>query len=190
MQTRKYVVVEIVVAIILVGIITFAPVATSQAATGPFNPQTEFQVGSGMVIRSVNGIATVRPHNGTGSGRPPQWNGTTFSLPTYNASLTIDAQIGNDASNGGVQLSIQGGVMVIGASTIVISGGQGEISANDRVAFQGTAMSLGGQSFNWRMEGLAALVNGAMILDLTGSALLTLNGVQTNVMVTYISTVA
>jgi len=164
---------------------------SAQSATGFFNPQDKLQVGSTIVIRSIYGIATVRPHNQTGSNQPPpHWNGSLQSLPTYNASLTIDAQINGDADNGGVQFTVQGGVMVVGGSTIAITAGQGEVNGIDRVTMEGTAVGADGQSLNWRMDGLAALFNGALISELTGNASIILNGTRTNLVVTYIATIS
>ena len=78
--------------------------------------------------------------------------------------------------------------MVIGTSTIAITGGSGEINGVDRVLMQGTASTADGEQINWRMNGLAALFNGAMISELTENISIILNGVQTNLIVTYIAT--
>jgi len=59
--------------------------------------------------------------------------------------------------------------MVIDTSTIAITGGTGEVSNIDRIMMEGTAASADGQSFNWHLNGLAAVLNGAIISDLTGN---------------------
>ena len=143
-----------------------------------------------MTIHSVYGIATIRLHNQTGTSQQPHWNQTQQNLPTYNASITIDTQLNGDAGNGCVQFTIQGGVMVIDTSTIAITGGTGEVSNIDRIMMEGTAASADGQSFNWHLNGLAAVLNGAIISDLTGNVYVTLNGAPANLIVTYIATIS
>ena len=112
------------------------------------------------------------------------------NLPTYNASLTLDAQVAGDSVEGGVQLTIQGGVITIGSSTIAITEGQGEVSGIDRMMIQATAVNTNGQSFNLRMEGLAALYNGATIAEISGNAPFVVNGTQTNLILTYLATIS
>ena len=176
--------------IILMGIASSTVIVSAQSATGSFNPQTQFQIGSRIIFRSVYGIATVRVRNQTGASQPPRWNQAQQNLPTYNASITIDAQVIGDAGNGVIQFTVQGGVIVISTSTIAITGGNGEVSGIDRIFMEGTATSADGQSFNWHMDGLAALFNGALISELTGNASVILGGVPTNLMLTCIATVS
>ena len=176
--------------ITLTGITASAASVSAQNATGSFNPQTQFQAGSRVTIRSVYGIATLRLHNQTGTSQQPRWNQTQQNLPTYNASITIDAQLNGDSGNGGVQFTIQGGVIVIDTSTIAITGGTGEVSNIDRIMMGGTAASADGQSFNWHMNGLAAVLNGALISEFTGNVYVTLNGTPANLIVTYIATIS
>ena len=176
--------------ITLTGIAASAASVSAQNATGSFNPQTQFQAGSRMTIRSVYGIATIRLHNQTGTSQQPHWNQSQQNLPTYNASITIDAQLNGDAGTGGVQFAIQGGVIVIDTSTIAITGGTGEMSNIDRIMMEGTAASADGQTFNWHMNGLAALLNGAIISELTGNVYVTVNGAPANLIVTYIATIS
>jgi len=162
---------------------------SAQSATGSFNPQTQLQVGSRIVIRSIYGIGTVRPHYTNATGQLPyHWNGTMQNLPTCNASITLDAQITADVADGGVQFAVQGGVIAVCGSTIAITTGQGEVSGVDRVMIQETAVDESGQSFNGRMEGIAALFNGSLISELSGNVPVTLNGVQTNLIITYLVT--
>jgi len=189
-QIRKYILAGALLMIVLTGITASAACVSAQNATGPFNPQTQFQAGSRMTIRSVYGIATLRLRNQTGTSQQHHWNQTQQNLPTYNASMTVDAQLTGDAGNGGVEFTIQGGVMVIDTSTIVIVGGMGEVSSIDRILMEGTAASADGQSFNWHMDGLAAVVNGALISELTGNVSVTLNGAPANLIITYIATIS
>ena len=188
-QIRKHLLAGALLIVVLTGVTAVASRVSAQNATGPFNPQTQFQAGSSMTIRSVYGIAMLRLRNPTGTSQQPHWNQTQQNLPTYNASITIDAQLTSDAGNGGVQFTIQGGVIVINTSTIVITGGNGEVSSIDRVIMKGTAASADDQSFNWHMNGLAAVVNGALISELTGNVDVTLNGAPANLIVTYIATI-
>jgi hypothetical protein len=174
--------------IAVTGITTSTSIVSAQSATGSFNPLTQLQVGSRIVIRSVYGIATPRPQGGTGQSH--NWNQSQQNLPTYNASITIDLQITGENSNGGIQFTVQGGVMVIDTSTIAITGGKGEMSSIDRVMMEGTATSTSSQSLNWRMNGLAALLNGALISELTGNTSTIINGIPTNVIVTCIATIS
>jgi len=189
-QIRKYLLAGALLMSVLTGIAASAARVAAQNAAGPFNPQTQFQVGSRLTIRSVYGIATLRLRNQTGTSQRPHWNQTVQNLPTYNASITIDAQLTGDAGNGGVQFTIQGGVIVIDTSTIAITGGTGEVSNIDRIMMGGAAASADGQSFNWHMNGLAAVVNGALISEITGNVDVTLNGVPANLVVTYIATIS
>jgi len=189
-QIRKSLLAGALLMIVLTGIAASAARVAAQNAAGPFNPQTQFQVGSRLTIRSVYGIATLRLRNQTGTSQRPHWNQTVQNLPTYNASITIDAQLTGDAGNGGVQFTIQGGVIVIDTSTIAITGGTGEVSNIDRIMMGGAAASADGQSFNWHMNGLAAVVNGALISEITGNVNVTLNGVLANLVVTYIATIS
>jgi len=174
----------------LVAFVTFMGHVAAQSASGSFNPQTQLVAGSRLIIRSIYGIGSVRPHYGNGSGQPSyHWNGTMQNLPTYTASLTIDIQITGDASDGGVQFAVQGGVIAVAGSTIAITSGQGEVSSVDRIMIQATGASISGQSLNLRMEGLAALYNGALITELSSNALISINGVQTNLGITYLATI-
>jgi len=188
MQRRLYFLTAIVLSVVFAAVVTSTALVSAQSATGPFNPQTQLQAGSRIIFHSIYGIATVRPHYQSGAGQPPHWNSSAPDMPTYNASITIDAQLSGDGSNNSVQFTVQGGVMVIGTSTIAITGGSGEINGVDKVLMQGTASTADGEQINWRMNGLAAFFNGAMISELTENISIILNGVQTNLIVTYIAT--
>ena len=88
-----------------------------------------------------------------------------------------------------MQFTVQDGLIVVGASTIPLTGGAGQISGIDRITMQGTATSTSSQSINWRMNGLAALVNGTLVAELTGGVPVNENGATTNLMITYIATI-
>jgi hypothetical protein len=176
-----------IILIILVAI-TNSTLVLAQSASGSFNPQIQFSQDSRLMIRSVYGIAASRPQGGYGQSH--SWNQSQQNLPTYNASVTLDIQVSGEMSGGGIQVTIQGGVIVVDASTIPIIGGAGQISGIDRITMEGTGASTSGQSVNWRMNGLAALVNGSLIAELTGDLPLSENGATTNVFVTYIATIS
>ena len=80
--------------------------------------------------------------------------------------------------------------MVVDGSTIGISGGSGQMSNVDRIFMQGTATSTESQSINWHMNGLTALLNGAVVAELSGNTLITVNGAPENVIVTCLATVS
>jgi hypothetical protein len=181
----------IVVVIALVGITLSTSVVSAQSASGSFDPQAQFPTGSKITIRSVYGIATPRPQGGFqgGSGYTHNWNQSQNS-PSYNASIIIDLQITSETSNGGLQFTVQGGVMVVNGSTIGISSGSGQISSSDRIFMEGTATSTDSQSINWHMNGLAAILNDAVVAELSGNTPITVNGAPTNVIATYIATIS
>jgi len=78
--------------------------------------------------------------------------------------------------------------MAVCGSKIPITAGQGEVSGDDRVMIQEAAVDATGQSLNGRMEGIAALFNGSLISEVSGNVPVTLNGVQTNLIITYLVT--
>jgi len=178
----------VVVVIALLGITFSGFVVSAQSASGSFNPQTQFPVGSKITLRSVYGIASPRPQGG--SGYTHNWNQSQQNLPTYNASITIDLQVTSETGNGGLTFTVQGGVMVVNGSTTGISGGNGQISNVDRIFIEGTATNTSSQSINWHMTGLAALLNGAVVAELTGNTSTTLNGTPANIIITYIATIS
>jgi hypothetical protein len=191
---------------IIAGISTTTTLASAQAVSASFNPQAQFPVGSTPTIQSVYGMATAMPsHNQTRPNRPHPRNSPTNDnqppvgdqkpqegLLTYSASVTVKVQIASDDSNGGVQLTVQGGAIVINGVTFTITDGNGEMSNLDRLMMNGNAKSVNGQSFKWSMEGLAALHNGVVIGDLTGNAFASIDSDNTpaDVNVTYITTMS
>jgi len=177
----------VIALVVVMAIFIPSSVVSAQSATGAFNPQTQFQVGSKIGIRSVYGVASPRPQGGYGQSH--SWNQSQQNLPTYNASITLDIQITNAISGGGIQFTVQDGVVVVDTSTIAITGGMGQISGIDRITMEGTATSTSSQSINWHMNGLTALVNGTVVAELTGGIPIDENGATTNLVVTYIATI-
>jgi len=60
MQSHEHFLAEIILIMALTAI-TNATVVSAQPSMGSFNPQTQLQVGSRIIIRSVYGIATPAP---------------------------------------------------------------------------------------------------------------------------------
>ena len=188
MRSRTRLLVGIMAVVTVMGIIASTGVVSAQSAAGSFNPQTQFQVGSKLIIGSVYGVASPRPQGGYGESH--SWNQSQQNLPTYTASVTINLQVTGQDSDGGIQFIVQGGVMVIDGSTIAITGGSGQMSSMDRIFIQGAATSIQSQSINWRINGLAAILNGELICELNGNAPVVINGAPTNLILTYIATIS
>jgi hypothetical protein len=175
----------IVVAVTVAGLVATTPLVPAQSVSGSFNPQTQFPAGSSLVITSIYGIATVPPAIQTTTPMPTQgnhtfwhfnqtrgqrpWNQTLGQLQstTYNASVTIDAQVISDAGNG-VQWTVQGGSIVFNETTYTITSGNGTISGIDRLVMYGNATDPNGNTVNWNLQGLAAIYNDAVIVSLNG----------------------
>jgi hypothetical protein len=178
----------IVVAVTVAGLVATTPLVPAQSVSGSFNPQTQFPAGSSLLITSIYGIATIPPaiqtrtpiptqgnhtfwhYNHTQGQRP--WNQTLGQLQptTYNASLTIDAQVTGDAGNG-VQWTVQGGSIVFNATTYTITSGNGTISGMDRLMMFGNATDPNGNTVKWSLQGLAAMYNATVIVSLDGGTL-------------------
>lgn len=150
--------------------------ASAQSLSASFDPQTQFPVGSSLTIKSVYGIATASPmRNQTRDNQPPnnQTRGNQTgeqSIRMYSASITVNVQVASDTQSGGVQLNVQAGVIMINEITFTITEGKGEMNNIDRLTMEGTATGANGQTFKWRMEGLAALYNGTVITNLNSNA--------------------
>jgi hypothetical protein len=175
-------------AVTVAGLVATTPLVPAQSVSGSFNPQTQFQVGSTLVIASIYGVATVPPAiqtttpiptqgnhtfwhfnqtRGQRPSNPRNWNQTLGQLQptTYNASITIDAQVTGDASNG-VQWSVQGGSIVFNGTTYTITSGNGTMSSMNRLMMYGNATDPNGNTVNWNLQGLAAIYNGTVIVSL------------------------
>jgi len=80
-KTKKYsLIAGILLTLTVAGLWATTSNASAQAASGSFNPQTQFPVGSTVTITSVYGIATVPSHPFNASGMPGpgmrNWNQT------------------------------------------------------------------------------------------------------------------
>jgi hypothetical protein len=104
------------------------------------------------------------------------WNQTASKLQptTYNASITIDAQVTSDAGNG-VQWTVQGGSIIFNGSMYTITSGNGTISGMDRLMMFGNATDPNGNTVRWDLQGLAAIYNATVIVSLDGGTLSEMN---------------
>jgi len=182
----------LIMVVTLSGFTVSVTAVSAQSASGSFNPQNQFPVGSKIAIRSVYAIATTRPQGSfqDGSGHSHNWTQNQQNSPTYDASMTVDLRVTGESSNGGVQFTVLGGVMIVDGSTIGISEGSGQVSNVDRIFMQGTATSADSQSINWHMNGLAALLNGAVVAEVSGNTLISVNGAPENVILTCLATLS
>jgi hypothetical protein len=210
----------IVVAVTVAGLVATTPLAPAQSVSGSFNPQTQFQVGSTLVITSIYGIATIPPAIQTTTPTPTQgnhtfwhfnqtwgqkpstgahrnWNQTGGQLQptTYSASITIDAQVTGDAGNG-VHWSVQGGSIVFNGATYTITSGNGTMSGMDRLMMYGNATDPNGNTVRWNLQGLAAIYNDTVIVSLNGGTFSEMNTSRSprmgfgGVILTYIATMS
>jgi len=164
----------LIMVVTLSGFTVSVTAVSAQSASGSFNPQNQFPVGSKIAIRSVYAIATTRPQGSfqDGSGHSHNWTQNQQNSPTYDASMTVDLRV------------------TVDGSTIGISEGSGQVSNVDRIFMQGTATSADSQSINWHMNGLAALLNGAVVAEVSGNTLISVNGAPENVILTCLATLS
>src|SRR5208282_2974486 len=107
--------------------------------------------------------------NGNWNGtRTRNWNQTR--PPSFNASLTLTAQVTNDTANGGILWTIQNGTFVENGTTLTITSGRGGIGKLDRILMGGNVTDSNGHTYRWGLEGLAAMYNGTVIASLNGGS--------------------
>jgi len=94
------------------------------------------------------------------------WNQTW--LPSFNASLTVTAQVTNDTASGGIMWTIQSGSIIENGTTLTITAGRGGIGKPDRILMGGNATDPKGNTYHWALGGLAALYKGGVIASLNG----------------------
>src|SRR5208337_5296972 len=151
----------------LAGLLGTAPLASAQSTNGSFNPQTQFPIGSTVTITSVYGLGGggmpffssrmmggmkgnwtnhTWGQNGNQShtwGQNGNWNQTRTRNwnqtrpPSFNASLTLTAQVTNDTANGGILWTIQSGSIIENGTTLTITSGKGGIGKLDRILMGG-----------------------------------------------------
>src|SRR5208282_4913287 len=99
---------------------------------------------------------------------PRNWNQTR--PPSFNASLTLTAQVTNDTANGGILWTIQSGSIIENGTTLTITSGKGGIGKLDRILMGGNVTASNGNTYRWGLEGLAAMYNGTVIASLNGGS--------------------
>ncbi len=88
--------------------------------------------------------------------------------PSFNASLTLTAQVTNDTVNGGITWTIKSGSIVENGTTLTITSGEGGIGKLDRILMGGNATDSNGHTYRWALQGLATMYNGTVIASLNG----------------------
>lgn len=68
---------------------------------------------------------------------------------------------------------------MINGTTYDITAGEGKMSNIDRMIMNGIATDASGQTFRWRMEGLAAFYGNTVIGELTGTVTASTNNDKT-----------
>ena len=93
-----------------------------------------------------------------------------MSRPSFNASLTLTAQVTNDTANGGIMWTIKSGSININGTTLTITSGNGGIGKLDRILMGGNVTDSNGHTYRWTLQGLAAMYNGTVIASLNGGS--------------------
>jgi hypothetical protein len=89
-------------------------------------------------------------------------------LPSFNASLTLTAQVTNDTANGAIIWTIKSGSIIENGTTLTITGGEGGIGKLDRIVMGGNLTDSNGHTYRWALEGFSAMYNGTVITSLNG----------------------
>jgi hypothetical protein len=178
----------------LAGLLATTPLASAQSANGSFNPQTQFPVGSTVTVTSVYGLGGggmpffnpgmqggmrgnwtkgnwTKGNQGwaqNNQSRMRNWN--QMGQPSFNASLTLTAQVTNETANGGIMWTITSGSIIINGTTLTITSGKGGIGKLDRIVMGGNVTDSNGHTYRWMLQGLAAMYNGTVIASLNGAS--------------------
>ena len=197
----KFITTGILLLLALAGILAATPLASTQSASGSFNPQTQFPIGSTVTVTSVYGLGGgempffntgmnggmngnwARGQNNQGNWTrgnqshswiqnnqsvTRNWNQTGPVPPSFNASLTLTAQVTNDTANGGIIWTITSGSITENGTTLTITSGKGGIGKLDRILMGGNLTDSNGHTYRWALEGLATMYNGTVIASLNG----------------------
>ena len=169
----------------LAGLIATTRLASAQSTSGSFNPQTQFPIGSTITINSVYGLGGGMPFFNPGmnggingnwtngqnnQGRTRNWNQTGPPSASFNASLTLTAQVTNDTANGDIMWTITSGSINENGTTLTITSGKGGIGKLDRILMGGNLTDSNGHTYRWALEGLATMYNGTVIASLNGGS--------------------
>ena len=167
----------------LAGLLATTPLAMAQSTNGPFNPQTQFPIGSTVTVKSVYGLGGGMPFfnpgmkgrqiHGWAQKNPSQarnWNQTGPPPQSFTASLTLTAQVTNDTANGDILWTIKSGSINENGTTLTITRGMGGIGKLDRIRMFGNVTDSNGYTYGWTLEGFAAMYNGTVIASLNGAS--------------------
>jgi hypothetical protein len=167
----------------LAGLLATTPLAMAQSTNGPFNPQTQFPIGSTITVNSVYGLGGGMPFfnpgmkgrqiHGWAQKNPSQarnWNQTGPPPQSFTASLTLTAQVTNDTANGDILWTIKSGSINENGTTLTITRGMGGIGKLDRILMVGNVTDSNGHTYGWSLEGFAAMYNGTVIASLNGAS--------------------
>ena len=186
----------IILLLALAGLLATTPLTSEQSTNGSFNPQTQFPIGSTVTVTAVYGLGGGMPFFNPGMGgmkgnwtkgngnwtRENQsqswaqnnqsltrnWNRTGSPPPSFNASLTLTAQVTNDTANGGIMWTITSGSIIENGTTLTITSGKGGIGKLDRIRMGGNVTDSNGNTYRWVLGGLATMYNGTVIASLNG----------------------
>jgi hypothetical protein len=111
--------------------------------------------------------------------RTRNWNQT--GPPSFNASLTLTAQVTNDTLNGGILWTIESGSIIENGTTLTITSGMGGIGKLDRIVMGGNVTDSNGHNYRWALEGLATIYNGTVIASLNGGSSYNPNSVTSTI---------
>ena len=178
----------IILLLALAGLLATSPLLSAQSASGSFNPQTQFPIGSTVTVTSVSGLGGgamsffISGMNGGTNGysngnQSHSWAQNNQSLtrnwnqtgpPSFNASLTLTGQVTNDTANGAIIWTVTSGSITENGTTLTITNGRGGIGKLDRILMGGNVTDSNGNTYRWVLEGLATMYNGAIIASLNG----------------------
>ncbi len=157
-KSTKISVGAIAAAITIVALALSQTTAFAAGSSGSFNPQTQFPVGSTIVFTSMNGVASV------------QGNFTKPKFTQSSSSFTITAQVEALTKDGGIRWTVLSGTFTLNGQTYTVTNGEGHMNAFDEVAsgMDGGATGPDGAAYHWRLNGLATMYNGVVIVGFRG----------------------
>ncbi len=157
-RSTKFSIGAIFAAIVILGLTFSQPFAFADPSSGRFNPQTQFPVGTTVTFASLNGVAAQRV------------NFTRPRFEHYDAAATITVKVLNLTREGGIHWEVLSGTFTINGQTYTITKGIGHMNSFDVIGsgMHGEATGPGGATYRWRLNGLASLYNGVVIVGLRG----------------------
>jgi len=99
----------------------------------------------------------------------PPWNKTGEQFPAeYSTSITINAKVSNSTADGGIEWTIQIGSIVFNGTAYTITSGNGRMTKINQLMMFGDATDSSGTKIRWNLQGLTAIYNGTVIVELNG----------------------